>query len=129
MTPRGERNFSFAVKRLIYVSGNGRFFVKVSVNSRNTEVAPGDKTPKGGARDVIFQGGKVVGMAQQGAGAGRMIISFDQNYSSCTVQAAFGKPQGQRIIFTNRKGRQVELLSVTNSGESCSIREGNAFAN
>jgi hypothetical protein len=130
MTPRGDtRSRSFSVHRLIYVSSAGRFFVKVSVNSRDTEVGPGDKTPKGGAREVTFQGGKIVGHSQKGGGAGQMVIRFDSSYASCTVDAAYGKPPGKHVTFTNRRGKQMELLSVTNSGESCSIRDGNALAN
>lgn len=130
MTPRGERQSpSISVSRLIYVSGNGRFFVKATINTHSAEVAPGEKTPHGGARDMMFSGGKIVGTAQRGAGAGRMMISFDQTYSSCSVHVMYGKPPGQRVMITNRRGVRVELLGVTYSGQSCSIRDGNAFSN
>ena len=130
--PNGrERHSAFTVNRTIYISGAGRFFVKVSVATRNAEVAPGDKQPHGGARDVTFSGGKIIGFAERGkgAGAGRMIISFDPSYSSCTVNVSFGTQPGKHLNFRNPKGMQVEVLDFHFSGESCSIHDGNAFAN
>ena len=130
--PNGrERHSSFTVNRTIYVSNAGRFFVKVSVAARDREAAPGDRQPNGGARDVTFTGGKIVGFAErgQGAGAGRMIISFDPGYSSCSVDVSFGTQAGKHMSFRNRKGMQVEVLDFRFSGQSCSIRNGNAFAN
>ena len=130
--PNGrERQSAFTVNRTIYVSAAGRFFVKVSVASRNAEVAPGDKQPHGGARDVTFSGGKIIGFAERGkgAGAGRMIISFDPSYSSCTVNVSFGTQAGQHMTFKNKAGMQVEVLDFHFSGQQCSIRDGNAFAN
>lgn len=130
--PNGrERHSAFTVNRTIYVSGAGRFFVKVSVAARDREVGPGDKTPGGGARNVTFTGGKIVGFSERGrgVGAGRMIISFDPSYSSCTVNVGFGTQPGKHLSFRNRKGRQVEVLDFHFSGQSCSIQNGNAFAN
>jgi hypothetical protein len=130
MTPRGERQSpQIPISRTIYISSAGRFFVKASRNSHDAEVAPGDKTPRGGARDMRFSGGTIVGMAQFGAAAGRMIISFDPGYSSCNVQITYGKPNGQRATFRNRRGLEIEVLDVRYSGQTCSIRDGNVFAN
>jgi hypothetical protein len=126
MTPRGEREGSpISVHRLI--SSAGRFFVKASYDSRTSEAAPGDKTPRGGAREVTFSGGKIIGFGQLGAGAGRMIVSFGQGYQSCRVNVLYGLPKGRHPTY-QRHGVMVELLEVAHSGESCSIREGNAVA-
>lgn len=130
MTPRGQRRSPpFQFGRTIYVSGAGRFFIKASRNGHDAEVAPGDRTPQGGARDMHFSGGKIVAMAQRGTGAGRMIISFDSSYSSCSVHISYGKPNGQSVSFRNRRGVPIEVLDVSYSGERCAIRDGNAFAN
>jgi hypothetical protein len=130
MTPRGERHSpAIPISRTIYVSSTGRFFVKASRNSHEAEVAPGDKTPRGGAREMRFSGGKIVAMAQFGAAAGRMIVSFDSSYSSCSVHISYGKPNGQSVSFRNRRGVPIEVLDVSYSGERCAIRDGNAFAN
>jgi hypothetical protein len=128
MTPRGEREASpVSVHRLIYISSAGRFFVKATYDARSSEAAPGDKTPPGGARDVTFSGGKIIGFGQLGAGAGRMIVSFDRAYTSCRVNVLYGLPKGRHPTY-QRHGVTVELLEVTHSGESCSIRQGNAVA-
>jgi hypothetical protein len=129
--PNGrERHSAFTVNRTIYVSSAGRFFVKVSVAARAGEAGPGDKQPHGGARDVTFTGGKIVGFAERGkgAGAGRMIISFDPSYSSCTVNVSFGTQPGKHLSFRTRNGMQAEVLDFHFSGQHCSIRSGNVFA-
>jgi hypothetical protein len=133
MTPRGEKQSPrFNQQRIIYVSSAGNAFIKSTVEgSRGTkqaELAPGDKTAKGGERDVQFVEGKLVAMAQRGSGVGRLVISFDPNYSSCSVELSFGRPAGEKMMFRNPKGVLVELLGVTYSGQRCSIQDGNAFA-
>lgn len=134
MTPRGERQSPpFLQQRTIYVSSQGNAFIKATAKgprgAKEAELAPGAKTPMGGAREVQFVGGKLVAMAQKRGGAGRMIVSFDPNYSSCTVELTFGHPAGEKAMFRNRRGVLVELLGVAYSGQRCSIQDGNAFAN
>jgi hypothetical protein len=109
MTPRGEKQSPrFNQQRTIYVSSAGNIFIKAAVEgprgTREAEMAPGDKTAKGGARDVQFVEGKLVAMAQKGSGAGRMVISFDPSYSSCSVELTFGRPAGEKMTFRNAKG-------------------------
>jgi hypothetical protein len=133
MTPRGEKQSPrFNQQRVIYVSSAGNVFIKSAVEgpggTKEAEMAPGDKTPKGGARAVQFVDGKLVAMAQRGIGAGRMVVSFDTSYSSCSVDLTFGRPAGEKMMFRNPRGVMVELLRVTYSDRRCSIQEGNAFA-
>jgi hypothetical protein len=120
-------------QRVIYVSSAGRFFIKyanaAAGGSESGETAPGGKTPSGGARDVRFEGGKIVAMAVlQGGAAGRMVISFDPGYSTCTVDAVIGR-SGRGPTTMRRHGVLLEVRSQSISGQSCSVREGNAFAN
>jgi hypothetical protein len=134
MTPRGEKQSpQFTQQRTIYVSTAGNVFIKSRAEgaqgTKEAEMAPGDKTPVGGDREVHFVGGKLVAIAQRGSGAGRMVISFDPSYSSCSVDVTFGRPAGEKMTFRNQRGVMVELLGVTFSGQRCSIRDGNAFAN
>jgi hypothetical protein len=130
MTPRGERQGPpVPMRRTIYVSTAGRFFVRASRGGREGEAGPGDRTRRGGARDMRFSGGKIVSMVERRAGAGRMTISFDRDYTSCNIDFLFGKPTGRRDFFINRRGKRRELLGITHSERTCSIRNGNAFAN
>lgn len=134
MTPKGERQAPpFAQQRTIYVSNAGRVFVKSSVQTlagtKEAELAPGDATAKGGAREVEFVGEKLIAIAQRGSGAGRMVITFGPGYSTCSVDLTFGRPNGAPIMFRNARGVMVELLKVSYSGQRCSVHDGNAFAN
>jgi hypothetical protein len=129
MTPHGERQSrSVPMRRTIYVSTAGRFFVRASHGRREGEEGPGDRTHRGGAREFRFSDGKVISMVERRAGAGRMTISFDRDYTSCSIDFLFGKQIGQGGFFTNRRGFRVKLLSVAHSERTCSIRSGNAFA-
>ncbi len=121
-------------QRVMYVSSTGRIFVKANCNTPrggdSAEIAPGEKTADGGARDVRIEGGKIVAMAAlQGGAAGRMIVSFDQGYSTCTVDVTIGRSGRGRVMMRGRDGVPLEIRSQSISGQSCSVREGNAFAN
>jgi hypothetical protein len=121
-------------QRVIYVSSASRIFVKATFNSprggQSAEIAPGGTTPAGGARDARIEGGKIIAMAAlQGGAAGRMIISFDQSYSTCTVDVTIGRNGGGPLMRRGPGGAPIEIISQRVSGQSCSVREGNAFAN
>ena len=123
---------TFGVNRLIYVSAAGRFFVKFSVRSArggsDHDIEPGAKTPAGGARDLHFEDGKIVGTAVNKVGAGRMTISFDPGFSSCTVAVLLGRAGDGPVMRSGPRGGMVEIQSQAVSGQSCSIRDGNAVA-
>ncbi len=56
-----------------------------------------------------------------------MVISFDPGFTSCSVSVQNAKENG----VIKRKGTDGvvrEFLSITISGETCSVREGNPFA-
>jgi hypothetical protein len=133
VAPNG-RGFTQTVvsRRVVYISSAGRIFVRQSYDTsrggESTETGPGEKTPSGGARDVRFEGGNIVAMAAISGGmAGRMVISFNHNYSACTVDATIGASgSGPRVM--RRRGVLLEVRSHRISGQSCSVREGNAFA-
>ena len=118
-------------QRIIYVSSTGRIFVKASFSgprgNNSAELAPGAPAAGGRARNVSLQNGRLVGIAElDGGRAGRMEIRFDQSFSSCTVSVIVGRSTGKVII--QRHGMTLEIVSQRVSGESCSIRDGNAFA-
>lgn len=134
VAPNGRVFTPTVQQRVIYVSSTGRVFVKATFvsphGSRSAEVAPGENTPDGGARDVRIEGGKIVAMAAlQGGAAGRMVISFDQSYSTCTVEVIIGRSGRGPLVRWGPGGVPLEVRSQSISGQSCSVREGNAFAN
>jgi hypothetical protein len=132
VAPTGK-TFTISVRhqRIIYVSSVGRIFVKSSFSGprggNSAELTPGATTAFGRARNVSLQNGRLVGVAElDGGRAGRMEIRFDQTLSSCTANVIVGRSAGKVII--QRRGMTLEVLSHSISGESCSIRDGNAFA-
>jgi hypothetical protein len=57
-----------------------------------------------------------------------MVVSFDPGFTSCTVSVQNAKENGGVIKRKGTDGVVREYLSITNSGETCSVREGNPFA-
>jgi hypothetical protein len=55
-------------------------------------------------------------------------VSFDAAFTSCNTSVVYGKSGGS-TSWKGLDGVTRELLSINVSGASCSIREGNAFAN
>src|SRR5689334_11987590 len=67
MTPKGEKQSPrFGQRRTIYVSSAGNVFIKSAADgsggTKEAEMAPGDKAPNGGAREVHFVGSRLVAM-------------------------------------------------------------------
>jgi len=132
MTPRGERNVAVRVERLIYVSSLGRTFFKSTFagprGERNGEAGPDEKTPKGGARTVEFAGNQLVAIAQNGTGAGRMVITFGDNFSTCKVDVTLAKPESGHLMKRGPGGGKIEILASQFSDQSCAIKDGNLVA-
>jgi hypothetical protein len=131
--PDGQKkNVSVAVYHTVYVSSAGRLFERGSRRTakgmKQSENAPGAAVNAGGeATGLHFEGNRLVGNTAFAQGARRFVATFDPGFSSCTVSVTFGREAGG----LKRKGVDGVLYtidSMTASGESCSIREGNAFA-
>lgn len=131
--PDGQkRNVSVAVYHTVYVSSAGRLFERASratrKGMRQTENAPGATQNAGGeATGVHFEGNRLVGNTAFARGARRFVATFDPSFSSCTVSVMFGR-EGGHLQRKGVDGVMYTIDSITASGESCSIREGNAFA-
>jgi hypothetical protein len=118
--------------RTIYISSQGRPFVR-DVRDKGTNsisnLAPNEKmNPVGGVSSTKFEGRQLVTIDGQIHGANRTLVNFDASFSTCTMTWSAGSSGGSmRWQFPN--GQIVDVLSASGSGYSCSIREGNAFAN
>ena len=132
MTPLGERRAVIHVARMIYISSLGRPFVKSRIDSprgaKDLEIAPGDATARGGAREVDFVGNTIVATAENGTGAGRMVVTFDQGFTTCRVDNEVARPSGGHLMKRGPGGGMVEILSTEFSDQSCAIRDGNLVA-
>jgi hypothetical protein len=118
----------------VYVSSKGQLFKRttsISASRRATGqrdmVGMGGSGPEGAGR-VSFQGNTMITTSSHG-GLGRQIkITFDGG-SSCSAQVISAKsgagPTSVRSIAT---GGMVEFESVSAGSASCSVQDGNAFA-
>ncbi len=125
-----EKGFSTQVVRIIYVSTEGRLFMRHRAtgprNSRGGDFDPNDsRTGKG---SFNFQGNKLVGVIPYAAGARQITVVFDSGFSSCTASVIEGRGSGGIIRRKGPDGAMREISSGTTSSPSCSIRSGNAFA-
>jgi hypothetical protein len=133
-----ERGNTTNISYVVYVSNAGRLFERTSRSdgkrSKTGDNAPGANQTKGGeARGLHFEGNNLVVnrgySGSGGSGAMRAVVSFDSSYSSCLVNVTHGKEGGSVIKRKGLDGVVRELLSLNVTGTSCSVREGNAFAN
>jgi hypothetical protein len=135
----GEQSFSHSggahLRHLIvYISSLGRPFVRrwhatgAGPRGVSEHVGGSGKGENGGARTTDFQGRSLIWTAASGGGgATRVQIDFDSSFGSCTASVISGKEAGANTYF-KQKGK-VEVQSTSSSGGSCSIEEGNGFAN
>lgn len=128
-----RRSVSVSVSHTIYVSTAGRIFQRGSRTgkraSKHTENAPDATHNKGGeANSVRFQGNRLVGTTAFAQGARQFVATFDGSFSSCTVAVTFGR-EGGGMRRKGIDGKMHTIESMSASGESCSIREGNPFGN
>jgi hypothetical protein len=126
-----------AARYVIYVSDSGRSFFRStrSINnpnfnaSQSIDIGPGQKHSDGGeTREMHFEGGELVGTAGLISGAGRMVVSFDAGYASCSARIIFGRAGGAPIKMRGLDGVTYEIQSVKVTSQTCAIRDGNPFA-
>lgn len=123
--------FSTQVSRIIYVSSNGRLFMRHRATSmaKGRRSRGGDFEPGGGrGGNFAFQGNRLVGTMTWAAGARQITATFDPGFTSCTATVIDGRTAGGTIRRRGPSGEMVEVTSTSNSTPSCSIQSGNAFA-
>ena len=138
--PNGkERQTHNDIKYVIYISSLGRLFEHSSRSGGGGRTQGGDvnlnatQTRMGEARGLRFEGNSLVAYRGYagggGSGAMRAVATFDSSYSSCTLAVTHGKEAGAALKRQGYDGVVREILSVTVTGTSCSIQDGNALAN
>jgi hypothetical protein len=117
-----------------YVSSAGRIFQRSS-RSTGKQSRTADKDPDkprlagGEVHTNRFEGKKLVIMNSYAKGAVRMVVSFDPSFSTCSVDVLLGKESGGTIKRRGLDGVTREILSSNITNKSCTIRDGNPFAN
>ncbi len=123
--------------RTIYVSTAGRLFARALVyQSRNPAIArsgdlgPDDKKTNahGQSVDLRFEGAQLIGVIQFASGARRIVATFDPSFSSCSLSVINGKSGGAALRVMGPSGRMYDIESMATVSPTCSIRDGNAFA-
>jgi hypothetical protein len=125
------------ISYVVYISSAGRLFERSSRSdsrrSATGEISPGaNQTRSGEARGLRFEGNNLVAnrgySGAGGSGAMRAVVTFDAGYSGCAVTVTHGKENGGVIKRKGLDGVVREILSITVTSTSCSVRDGNAFA-
>ncbi len=121
----------------VYFSGAGRPFARLTVANRRGETASRERVGTGsgqredGARSLQMRGNSLVASSGHGGGARQIQVTFDGGYSSCSANVILGRQSSaSKIMMTNIvSNKRMEILSVTTSGASCSLQNGNVFGN
>lgn len=130
-----EHGVQTGISYTFYVSSAGRIFERSSRNpsggaSQSGQFGPDSKavSKSGEAHNVHFEGDKLVSLRAFVVGASRMVVSFDPGFTTCTVSVTNAKENRGVIKRKGTDGVVREFLSITTSGETCSVRDGNPFA-
>ncbi|MEA3092673.1 MAG: hypothetical protein QOJ04_4015 [Caballeronia sp.] len=116
------------VTRLIYVSSQGRLFMR-SMRSTRKFGDTKERSPERGTGTLRFVGNRLVGVLPMQSGASQLSVSFDPSYQSCTAEMIMGAESGKAIVWKGLNGVTYTSTGKPSvSGLSCSIQQGNAFA-
>lgn len=121
---------------VIYVSSRGTLFkrftaVSASGNrSGKTEGVGASGGNSEGAASTSFSGNTITVAGSNFAVGRRIQITLDGSFMSCSAQVVTGKSKSGPATFRSRiSGEMMELDSASAGAASCSVQEGNAFAN
>ncbi len=134
---QGEGEFkavSIPLSFTVYVSSKGQLFKRLtSTNASGSHTGSKDRVGMSGADSqgagsVSFQGNTLISTANNGGLGRRIRITFDGG-SSCSAEVLTGKAgTGAATVRSNATGKMLEFESVSAGAASCSVQEGNAFA-
>lgn len=128
VSDRGTTSKPRNVSQTIYISTQGRVFLKRS-GSHGPVSTTHQGAPEQTAGHFRFEGNRLIGTRALIGGAAQMVVSFDPGYQSCTASVHFGRESGKPFQYRGLRGELFTATGVpTASTPTCSIREGNAFA-
>jgi hypothetical protein len=131
------RDVDVPLSRQIYISTEGHFFGRFSARSpRGREgsheaIGTSGKSVGGGPREVQFSAQTItLTGASSGGLARRITIEFNESFSTCEAHIIFAKQAGSDVVVARNlvTGGLNEIRSATVTGVSCSVRDGNVFA-
>jgi hypothetical protein len=125
------------LSRKFYISTKGQLFSRfAAISPRGREgraeaIGTSGTTHAGGPREVQFNGRTItVTGASTGGLARRTIIEFNESFTTCEAHVTFAKQTGSDVVVGRNlvTGQLQEYRSATVSNVSCSVRDGNVFA-
>ncbi len=117
----------------IYISTAGRVFSKQTNHTRAGSGSTEQVAGEGGngpyaTRVPSFSGQSMTIISETHGGAGRLIVDFDASFSTCSAKPSLAFEAGKTSrSFSPITHKWVEIKSVTMSGTSCSIQNGNVL--
>lgn len=134
---QGEGAFksqSVPMSFVVYVSTKGQIFRRVTSTSASGTSGSTDRVGATGASSqgagaVSFAGNTLTYTANNGGLGRRISVTFDGG-SSCSAAVLTGKGgSGTQTVRSNATGKMLEFESVSAGAASCTVQDGNAFAN
>jgi len=115
----------------VYFGTGGHVFKRVFAMAASGRTSGSEDKVGGGGAAVSFSGNTMVGTSSFGGAARRIQVTFDGNFSSCSAQVVTAKLAGAKtaVVKSIATGGMVEFESVSAGSASCSIAQGNPFAN
>lgn len=117
---------------LLYISEQGRFFSRFNRVSKGNNNRLVNAAVSGEGRSVLnwrFEGRSVAADQKfAGSGARRIVVSFSDDASSCTLRVIHGKEGSAPIRYPGLTShRPIELIRIEVTNTTCQVRQGNAF--
>lgn len=129
------RPVSIAYAYTVYVGTEGNVFKRMSVaagRASGSQDRVGTK-PSGNvsANTANFSGNTLIATASFGGAARRIQVTFDGSFSSCSAQVTTAKLASAKSVAVTSipSGAKIEIESVSAGAASCSVGQGNPFAN
>ena len=120
----------------IYISSAGRPFTRLTTaagrsSAINEQVGGSGTAATGGMQAVRVDGHTLVFQSIMGNYARNLRVELAPGGSSCAAQMSVGKERGSapKAFRGAATGRIVEIHAVTVGGVSCTVHQGNVFAN
>ena len=126
----------------IYVSTKGQPFTRITamppkMSGKGNATGSADYLGRtgaeqgGGVRLLGFKGNSLeLTTTMRAGGARHLVVQFDSGFTSCSASIIAAKQVGSAVIHTRSiaSGAPIEIRSVTASGATCAVRNGNVLA-
>jgi len=116
----------------LYISEQGRFFSRFNRVAKGNNNRLVNAAVSGEGRQVLnwrFEGRSAVADQKfAGSGARRIVVSFGDDASSCSLRVVHGKEGSAPIRYPGLTShRPIELIRIEVTNTSCQVRQGNVF--